>query len=148
MTVRENAVSLLDTAGCTTAEWYLWYKDTEVTRWWSRFLKPGFEHVQAFKEVRYGPYMMDRFWLVVAPTVEHVYTYIDHNPIAPWDRSEGGVFQYVTSLPKLDKIRSGFFIGPITCVELIKAYLGVSSFFIRTPWQLYKYIRKKNNVLR
>lgn len=143
-------LSLLDTAGRQHVQWYVLYQDEENEEWWNRFLKRGFRHVQIWKPVQFGPTLADRFWLVVDPGMEHVEAYIDHDPMAPWDRITGLTVQAVETMVPMKRVREYFFIGPITCVEIAKAHLGIRSPFIRTPWQLYKHIRKNNHrfVLR
>jgi len=34
--------------------------------------------------------------------------------------------------------------GPMSCVELIKRLLGISAFWIITPWQLYRHLQQRS----
>lgn len=38
--------------------------------------------------------------------------------------------------------------GPMSCVELVKRVLGISGFWIITPWQLYRHLRKTTENVR
>lgn len=130
--------------------WYVVYMDEDNDEWWNRFLKPGFRHIQLWRPVQFGPSLEDRFWLVVDPGMEHVDTKVDHYPTAPWDRMPGLTVQSVQTAVKAKQVREYCFVGPITCVEMAKAHLGIRAWTIRTPRQLYNYIRKNKHrfVLR
>lgn len=136
--------SLLDMPNRDYVHWYVVYMPRTYDFWWNRHLKEGFEHVQLWRPVQFGPGLSDRFWLVVDPGLEHIETTISHSPIAPWDRGLDVSVQSVRATVRLKKIREYFFWGPITCVEVAKMHLGIASWFIRTPWQLYKHIRDNN----
>lgn len=41
------------------------------------------------------------------------------------------------------KIKRTFHLRPLTCVEIVKSFLCISNPFIFTPYQLYKYLKKK-----
>lgn len=138
-------ISLLDMPDRYHVHWYVVYMDEENDVWWNRLLKPRFRHVQLWRPIQFGPALQDRFWLVVDPGMEHVDTKVDHDPTAPWDRVQGFTVQSVHTLVRAKRIREYCFVGPITCVEMAKAHLGIQSWWLRTPWQLYKHIRKNNH---
>lgn len=140
-------ISLLDMPGRYHVHWYVIYMPEESDAWWNRFLVKGFRHVQLWRPIQFGPSMNDRFWLVVDPGMEHIDTKIDHCPIAPWDRVEGLTVQSVQTAVTAKRIRERCFIGPITCVEIAKAHLGIKGWRIRTPLQLYKHIHKNNHCI-
>lgn len=127
--------------------WYVAYLERDEPRWWNKRLKHGYQHVQLWKSVQYGPEIADIFWLRVDPGMELVYTDAVFLPVAPWLAEPMTSVQRVTTVVPQKRIRSMFFFGPITCVELTKAYLGISSAWIRTPWQLHRYIAKRNYIL-
>jgi hypothetical protein len=121
--------------------------NAENPRGWNSVFKPGYQHVQMWRPIHYGPGLTDKFWLVVDPGLEHVDTKIDWDPQPPWVRDSSITAMRVeTAVPK-KKIRDYFFFGPITCVEMVKAHLGISSIFIRTPWQLAKHLRANKHAL-
>ncbi|MGH8235397.1 MAG: hypothetical protein ACREXP_00055 [Steroidobacteraceae bacterium] len=141
-------MSLLDLAGREAVSWYACYSNRENPRWWNRFLKPGFQHVQIRREVRFGPEICDVMWIVVDPCLSHIAVDLRGVEAAPWIDPEVLHSQRVELAPNWRRVREWFFFGPVTCTEVAKAGLGISSWRIRTPWQLYKYLRKRGCVLR
>lgn len=141
-------ISLLELHNRVVAEWYVMYLPSASPFWWRCLLKKGFNHVKLCRPVQFGPRLSDRFWLVVDPSVGHVNTYVDMEEEAPWLREKATAVQLVRATPIADEVREYFFLGTISCVEIAKAHLGVSSFATRTPWQLYKYIRARAHKLR
>jgi hypothetical protein len=140
-------LSLLELAGKSTTQWYAVYMDRENPRWWNQYLKKGFQHVQLWRPVKYGPEMRDTFWLVVEPCLEFLDAGVVFNHMPPWHNDKGFTVQRVVSVCRAKKVRDWFHVGPVTCVELAKACLGTKSFWTRTPWQLYKYIARSGGVL-
>jgi hypothetical protein len=128
-------VSLLDTAGKWPVDVWLVFRDLpdwrERSPLW-RCLKPGFQHVEAWK---HG----DGIWTRIEPCLQVLTTEAHITP--PWEflpESVHPTFLHVERLVPLNKLREPFFFGPVTCVELVKAIVGLRDTFVRTPWQLYK----------
>lgn len=142
-----HRLSLLDLADRDFSWWYVLFADCDHLRWWNRFLKPGFKHVQLWRPIAFGPALDDKFWLVVDPGVEHIDTRIDWSPQPPWERDPSITAMRVEVAVRKKKVRDFFSFGPITCVELTKAHLGIYSARIRTPWQLAKYLRARKYTL-
>lgn len=140
-------VSLLDVAGKATTQWYAVYMNRENPRWWNRYLKVGFQHVQMWRPVRYGPGMRDVFWIVIEPCLEFLDAGVVFNHTPPWQYGGGVTVQRCVAACPMQKVRDWLHIGPITCVEMAKACLGIRSFWVRTPWQLYKYLNKRGGLL-
>lgn len=141
------SLSLLDLAGRRVVKWYVAYLDSPDRRWWTRFLRPGFQHVQLWRPVQYGPRVSDTFWIVVDPGMECVITETRFQPEPPWVADPSMIVQHVTAICTEKRVRNWAFFGPITCIEIAKAYLGLSSVWLRTPLQLYKHISARNGVL-
>jgi len=72
---------------------------------------------------------------------------LDHDPRPPWVKCPDSAIQKVTASRRLFSIRSKFEMGPFTCVDTAKAVLGIRAFWVRTPWQLYRYIQKRSGVI-
>lgn len=140
--------SLLDTAGCKTVEWWVVYHERPAFHWWGRKLHPQFRHVELAREWRFGPGLLDVMWLQMIPTYETLDVDLCTDPSPPWVRCPKSTCQKVTSVRKLDSIRSWFDIGPFTCVEAVKVALGIRAFWVRTPYQLFKYIQRRNGVIK
>lgn len=139
-------LSLLDTAHKHVADWYVVFTDRENEYWWNRWLQPGFQHVQAWRSYRYGTQPNDVMWLRVDPFAALTVVELVFDVLPPWYRDPSmNVIRTRVARTAL-KLREGFSIGPFSCVEHVKALLGIRSFWLRTPWQLYKYIKKHGGV--
>jgi len=141
-------LSLLDlTEGQRLFEWYAVYHWREPYYQWSKLFKQGFRHVELWRPEYYGPGINDLIWLVLRPTFEILESQIDLDPTAPWLRFPRCTVQKVQVISEKYKMRQWFHIGPLSCVETVKNALGINSFWIRTPYQLYKYIKRRDGVL-
>lgn len=140
-------LSLLDTAGYKVRDWYVVYFNREPYRRIFRWLKPGFRHVELARPIYYGPGLHDVAWLHLLPMFEMLDMELAPDSRAPWERCPEATVQKVTAMRPLGQVRSWWDMGPSTCVETAKMALGIRSFWVRTPYQLFKYIQKRNGVL-
>lgn len=138
-------VSLLDLADRATATWYVVYTESRNPLGINRWLKPRFQHVELWKRVPYGPEPDDQFWVRVDPGLEMMTVDVRMEVEPHWGHVVA--MQRVMTAAPLRRVRSWFHVGPVTCVELAKALLGINHFWLRTPWQLFKYIRKRKGIL-
>lgn len=143
-----RSLSLLDLADREAVNWHVCYCNRENPRWWNRYLKLEYQHVQLRREIRFGPELNDVLWLVVDPGLSHVSLNLRGVDAAPWFDPEVLHTQRVQAAPKWWLVREWCFLGPITCVEISKAFLGINSWRVRTPWQLFKYLEERECVLR
>lgn len=127
--------SLLDTADNFPVEWWLIYGKTERSQWWNSFLHKDFQHVQAMR--RDGS-----IWIHFAPHCEFLDIKILRTDANPWQLFPGHKIQRVVMLRKEGILRSPWHTGAITCVELVKALLGIRAWYVRTPRQLFNYCRR------
>ncbi len=126
--------------------WRLAFTRTNGWYWWNEFVEPGFEHVYAFREVP------GLGWVTVNPRYSHTEIAVTpgfvHNARSAYRVDEGAiVVDVVAEVPKR-QIRSRWFFGPVTCVEIIKSLLGIRAFWVFTPWQLYRYVRACRGPIR
>jgi hypothetical protein len=140
-------LSLFDTSGMKVREWYVCYFPRLPYLWFIHFWKQGFRHVELARPIQCGPGVDDVVWLQVVPTFEMIDIELCIDPRPPWVKCPGIIVQKVTSVVKPASIRSWFDIGPPSCVEAAKMALSIKAFWVRTPWQLYKYISKRNGVI-
>lgn len=140
-------LSLLDTADRATVQWHVVYCNRTWDHWWTRRLKPGFQHVFLAKPIPYGPELRDVMWLKVDPCAPFTYADVHFEPTPPWVQDHSMTVQRVTAARPLHKVRQAFAFGPPTCVESAKAYLGINRFWLRTPWQLYQYLAARDGVI-
>lgn len=143
-----DKVSLIDTVGMQMAEWYVVYHRRDAVRWWGKFMPENFRHVELTRPVQYGPRISDVMWLQMVPTYEMLNADICLDPRPPWVKCPGSVCQKVVAMRPLNSMRSWFDIGPNTCVEVVKMALGIRAFFVRTPYQLFNYIQRRDGVLK
>lgn len=142
-----TSTSLLDTSGLKVKDVYVVYHCRENVRWFFRGLKYGFQHVELAQPIYYGPGLSDVAWLHTLPTFETLDVELVTTPDPPWVRCPASTVQRVTAMRPLGSVRQWFHIGPITCVEAVKWVLGINSFFVRTPWQLFRYIQARGGVI-
>lgn len=105
--------------------------------WFWKLLKPGFGHVQTWVLTLQGWVQIDGCLEVLC-----VNTY----ERAPWELAKAEynpTFVGVQRSVESGRIREPFHIGPITCVDLAKAALGIRAPLVRTPYQLYRYLRRE-----
>lgn len=121
--------------------WYVVFCESQgPLRWWDYLLgtPAGFRHVYALR--------WDGFnWLLFNPHA----SFTDVVIVAAAD--EGALKSLVDPLATVleveafratDRLRGRWWAGPMTCVEQVKALLGLPVGWIFTPWQLYRYLSK------
>jgi hypothetical protein len=106
-------------------------RQTTRSPFW-RLLKPGFRHVECWKYVPPGA------WLRFNTGIELTATEVFIAP--PWEVLEklNPTPVRVQRFVRQGSWREPFFLGPITCVEQVKGFLGLRDALIRTPHQLYR----------
>ncbi len=140
-----NGLSLLDVADAAVRRWFVVYHDRNYRS--LRWLKPGFRHVELVRPVYYGPALSDVMWVGIFPRLETLDADIAFDPTPPWVRCPGSAIQYVRVSRPLEQVRQWFHVGPVSCVEVAKYVLGINSFWVRTPHQLYQYIHRRGCVI-
>lgn len=104
--------------------------------WLWNLLEPGFRHVQVWT-------ISNNIWVQIDGCMEFLHTRTWPRP--PWELIEAkfnATYVPVKKLIERGVIREPFHFGPVTCVELAKAVLGIRKPFIRTPYQLYKFLKR------
>lgn len=127
-----------DPAKISRTRWYVIFDDSSRVCWWDRLFRtrPGFRHVYAIR--------WDGFnWLLFNPDADFTEVAImaagAQDAIGSLVSDTATVFE-VTANRMRGKIRGRWWMGPMTCVEQIKAVLGVHAGRVWTPWQLYQYL--------
>lgn len=109
----------------------------EQTRlWWLAGLKPGFRHCFAYLESPSG-------WLAVDPQSHRLFLEVHPCPpetdlAAALRRAGWPALTIRPSAPPATAAPLAFF----TCVEVVKRLIGIKSAEIKTPWQLFRALRK------
>ncbi len=109
--------------------------------WWLRGLKPGFRHCYAFYRHSEGWLRLDplshRLDLDFRPSNGDVLA--DALDLAARLRLEGRLALTVPLRPAPPRLAPPL---PFSCVEAVKRLLGIHSWIICTPWQLFLFLRK------
>lgn len=117
--------------------WVVFTHNTEIP--WLKMLKSGFRH--CFIVLNDGVR-----WMSIDPLAPYtdvqIYHHIDSQYALPnWLKQQG----YEVVKATIDKGHRK--VSPLvffSCVETIKRILGIHQRFIVTPWQLYRFLKKKN----
>lgn len=107
--------------------------------WLDWFLARGYGHC-------YLLVWDDPLWLLVHPTLQIVeLTVLDHHEFTHpglWPEHEAA--EVIECELEWDgRVRTPWAFGPLSCVELVKAFLGIRRFWIWTPAQLAGYCRRR-----
>jgi len=113
--------------------WVVFCKNTDI--WWLKFLKIGYRHCflilyDGYNWITYDP--MSSFTDINVHKTEF------HLP--SWF-SENGYTVVETSVRKCHTLAP---ISIYSCVEGVKRILGIQSFAVLTPYQLYKHLKERN----
>ncbi len=120
----------------------------ETRLWWLRRLKPGFRHCFAYRWHPHG-------WLLLDPLSHR----LDLDLIAPLAEAAAAPEQAPEqALDLAARLRLAGYAAltlpirqpalrlapplPLSCVEVVKRLIGIHSWIICTPWQLYRLLRK------
>ena len=120
--------------------WYVVFCQVERLDWWDLIfrLKPSHGHVYALRWDGYN-------WLLFNPHAGYTDVAIvaggDENALGQLVDSGATVLE-VEAFRAVDRLRGRWWAGPMTCVEQVKALLGLPVGWIFTPWQLFRYLSR------
>jgi hypothetical protein len=121
--------------------WFVvWCNSQSRLRWWDYLARTpeGFRHVYALRWDGYN-------WLLFNPHAGYTDVAIvaaaDENALAQLVDPDATVLE-VEAFRAVDRLRGRWWAGPMTCVEQVKALLGLPVGVIFTPWQLYRYLSR------
>lgn len=125
--------------------WYVVFCNSQCRlRWWDYLTQTpeGFRHVYALR--------WDGFnWLLFNPHAAYTDVAIvaaaDENALAQLVDPDATVLE-VEAFRPCDRLRGRWWAGPMTCVEQVKALLGLPVGWIFTPWQLFRYLSRCADV--
>lgn len=134
--IRLRYDSLLELPHGPTVEAWVVFTTPKQSHWWERFLEPGFVH--CFALVRSGRrwIRMDWGYDCASLAVLNMPAYASLNEVV----GPGDTVVRVLAEVR-ERYRAPWVFGPVTCVEAVKAVLGIRAFWVWTPFQLYRYIR-------
>lgn len=128
--------SLLDTVGTYPTEWWFVYSNMDNPRHpLARILKPGYQHVKALR--RDG-----RVWILVEITFSFINVEVIRSDATPWQLFPGHPIDHVSTLRVCRNRWWPFHFLPITCVDICQFLIGSRAWWVKTPWQFHKHVRK------
>ena len=110
----------------------------ERTRWWMRFLKKGFYHCALLLG-------NGRDWILIDPLVHFTDVIVLKN-VRIREVMQAKGYRLIRTTPRIPNCTQ-LQLRPMTCVETVKRFLGIRSFKIWTPYQLFifLFLKKENN---
>lgn len=143
---KENsALSFNNKTGSIKRIGYLLFTSPSENRYWSKYLKEGFKHVDVLWH--------DGFvWLLTQHTAAFTHTVV--LPVPTFEECIAFIENYgkdkVSAILKVSnefehEYRYRQPVASYTCVEDAKAWFGINKFCIFTPYQLYNYCVKQLN---
>ncbi len=129
--------SLIDTWDQSFTDWYVVFEHGDMSYWWAKYLHAGFRHCWALR--------WDGFnWIAFDPKLGHtdieVLPYYNHNDIENISKDTNcSVIIHAKVWRDSKRIRTPYPTA-VTCVEQIKALLGVRKWFLFTPYQLFNHL--------
>ena len=108
------------------------------THWWTKFLKKGFYHCFLIMGNGFDWILIDPVWNFTD------LIFIRNKNLLSIIKEKG--YKLLRTTPHLTLRSKGHF-RPLTCVETVKRFLGISEPKIWTPYQLFQFIlqKKENN---
>jgi hypothetical protein len=133
--IEHRGPSLFDTIGRYPVDWWFIYSDMDdQSHWHSRLFKSGFQHVKALRQ-------SGRVWVLIESSFSFVDIQLIREDATPWQMFPHCTIQHVNAMRRCSDNVHPFHVGPLSCVELMKALLGVRAWRVRTPWQFYRYCK-------
>ena len=129
----------MDICRKTIVNYYIIFTESSQNHWLLKRLKREFQHVLAIKKSVGGHY-----WIVINPLFP--YTLVDIIPVLDYPDIRtllnGHKYKTVMTVKAEVNIKERYTLCIINCVEIIKSLLGIRAFWVWTPYQLYKYLKK------
>lgn len=138
-----RALSIIDQVEEGKEFTFICYSDGDIKSWWTPFLKAGFRHCfiihwngQLWQKLEksYGCFE-------ASPMLWIDKLFIGTFNLEPYYRHLGYTVQVVdlkNRNPEQMRVKQLF--APNTCVEFVKDFLGLSAYFVNTPYQLYRHL--------
>ncbi|MBE6446160.1 MAG: hypothetical protein E7021_01985 [Alphaproteobacteria bacterium] len=108
------------------------------THWWTRFLKKGFYHCVLLIGNGFE-------WILIDPVMHYTDLILMHQRYAPEILKHKGYRLIRTTLTLPQTV--SFHLRPMTCVETVKRFLGISNPKIWTPYQLFLYLKSQKRKI-
>ncbi|CAL9954716.1 hypothetical protein VPHD456G2_0002 [Vibrio phage D456 g2] len=140
-----RALSILDQVTEGEPHTFICYANGDSDRWWYKHAQDGFHHCFII-------HWDGQMWL----RIERLYGYFYVSPLLwidklfvgrfnlePYFRCLGYTVQVVSlERRQVKKNRVWQILAPHSCVEFVKDFLGISAYFVITPYQLFKHLER------
>lgn len=113
-------------------EWYIVFSEAKYDHWVFRFIDKKMGHVYAVKDLN------DYQWLVVQPRVSFTEVKVLIKTQYPTIRTIADIDDKIIKVRSKVKTHLRGALNWFSCVEQVKALIGVKSFWTITPKQLYR----------
>ena len=123
----------MDKADKTIEEWYVVFTKTKLRHWVFNYLQPEFQHCYAVKSSPGG-----EFWIIVDSKNSYTDVTIKSKMDYPHIRELAPNCVILSIKAIMDPTDYRYTLCVFNCVEVVKALLGIRSFWCWTPYQLYK----------
>jgi len=119
-------------------EWYVVFEMAIRTRWYTRLLHKEINHCYIMKKSPGG-----EFWQIINPTYNCIDIDLRVVSTFPTAESFAGPYAEVIRVEvNIEPFNNSCQLGIISCVDVARRCLGIRSFRVQTPYQLFKYLRK------
>ena len=123
----------MDQSTKITEEWYVVFTKTKLRHWVFNYLQTEFQHCYAVKS---SP--GDEFWIIVDSKNSYTDVTIKSKMDYPHIRELAPNCVILSIKAIMDPTDYRYTLCVFNCVEVVKALLGIRSFWCWTPYQLYK----------
>lgn len=117
-------------------KYYIFFQNASIESFIQRYLKKGFQHTEILSE--HGT--------LIAPTSNGLFIEKVDKKIIFENAKKNDIIIVKYKVDK-DNIKLRKLIAVNTCVGVIKNILNIDNIFIQTPYQLYKYLIKKGEII-
>lgn len=129
---------MVDHKATLTVDWFVIFGPSKYKKGIMRWIKPDFSHVYAMKKSPGG-----QFWIVINPLLALLDAEILLVDDYPHPRAYAGQDAVILPIRAVITQKPRWSLCVFNCVEVVKALLGIRSFWTWTPWQLFKYLKKR-----
>ncbi len=144
-----EGLSLVEVMEKRVEKTYIIFCNTDQSRWYSKYLKKGFQHCWVLYFDGFNWYKLEQTYN--GSNMEMIFSlngfeFIQCHNISRYYKNLRGYTVVEVDRDKLkeqcgDKLRSPFIVVGSTCVEYVKDFIAVRKWWCFTPYQLYKQIK-------
>lgn len=108
------------------------------TRWWTKFLKKGFYHCLLILGNGHE-------WVLIDPVAHYTdLMVIKKTKVLAFFQEKG--YRFIRTTPQIPT-KVILHLRPLTCVEVVKRFLGITHPLIWTPFQLYLHLKSQKRKI-